>query len=86
MWEIAPEFGALLVFAEHRYYGQSQPYGNKSFSVSHSSIFKYSYFLSFIFVNALFKINFVIYLGFEVLGLPFFRTGFGRLCRIDFLH
>lgn len=35
MWEAAQEFNAKIVFAEHRYYGASMPYGNQSLDNEH---------------------------------------------------
>ncbi|XP_013175811.1 PREDICTED: lysosomal Pro-X carboxypeptidase [Papilio xuthus] len=35
MWEIAREFEAKIIFAEHRYYGKSMPFGDKSLDNEH---------------------------------------------------
>lgn len=32
MWDIAPEYNAAIVFAEHRFYGKTKPFGNDSYS------------------------------------------------------
>ena len=32
MWENAQKFNALVLFMEHRYYGESMPYANQSFA------------------------------------------------------
>ncbi|KHJ83926.1 hypothetical protein OESDEN_16367 [Oesophagostomum dentatum] len=34
MWDIAPEFKAAVVFVEHRFYGKTQPYGDKSYNTT----------------------------------------------------
>uniref|UniRef100_A0A2P2HZL6 Lysosomal Pro-X carboxypeptidase n=2 Tax=Hirondellea gigas TaxID=1518452 RepID=A0A2P2HZL6_9CRUS len=39
MFEIAPQFGAMVVFAEHRFYGSSIPFGKKGYT--HKQYYQY---------------------------------------------
>lgn len=55
MWEQAPAFDAMIVFAEHRYYGESMPYGNKSmqspfinYLTSEQALADYAYLITWI--------------------------------------
>jgi len=53
MWENAPRLGALLVFAEHRYYGKSQPFNettkqNIGFLSSEQALADYATLIDFL--------------------------------------
>ena len=50
MWDIAEEFGAMLVFAEHRYYGESLPFGKESKSKDPAKVLNI-FFVCFIFLR-----------------------------------
>ncbi|KAF5791533.1 putative lysosomal Pro-Xaa carboxypeptidase [Helianthus annuus] len=37
VWELAPRFGAMVIFPEHRYYGESMPYGSREEAYKNAS-------------------------------------------------
>ncbi|KAF5454283.1 hypothetical protein F2P56_023960 [Juglans regia] len=41
VWEIAPRFGAMVVFPEHRYYGKSMPYGSRDEAYKNATTLSY---------------------------------------------
>ncbi|VAH80233.1 unnamed protein product [Triticum turgidum subsp. durum] len=41
VWEAAPRFASLVVFAEHRYYGESMPFGSKDKAYNNSRSMAY---------------------------------------------
>ncbi|XP_027346530.1 lysosomal Pro-X carboxypeptidase isoform X2 [Abrus precatorius] len=41
VWEIAPQFGAMVVFPEHRYYGESMPYGSREEAYKNATTLSY---------------------------------------------
>ncbi|KAG5241063.1 hypothetical protein OIU78_029093 [Salix suchowensis] len=41
VWEIAPLFGAMVLFPEHRYYGESVPFGSREEAYKNASTLSY---------------------------------------------
>ncbi|KAL9668470.1 hypothetical protein QQ045_006004 [Rhodiola kirilowii] len=41
VWEIAPSFGAMVLFPEHRYYGESMPFGSRDEAYKNASTLAY---------------------------------------------
>ncbi|KAL3526925.1 hypothetical protein ACH5RR_011581 [Cinchona calisaya] len=41
LWELAPRFGAMVIFPEHRYYGESMPYGSREIAYKNASTLSY---------------------------------------------
>ncbi|XP_030479798.1 uncharacterized protein LOC115697039 [Cannabis sativa] len=41
VWEIAPQFGAMVLFPEHRYYGESMPFGSGEEAYKNASTLSY---------------------------------------------
>ncbi|KAF5749695.1 lysosomal Pro-X carboxypeptidase [Tripterygium wilfordii] len=41
VWEIAPRFGAMVVFPEHRYYGESMPFGSREVAYKNATTLAY---------------------------------------------
>lgn len=41
VWEIAPQFGAMVLFPEHRYYGESVPFGSREEAYRNASTLSY---------------------------------------------
>uniref|UniRef100_A0A2P2JB13 Lysosomal Pro-X carboxypeptidase n=2 Tax=Rhizophora mucronata TaxID=61149 RepID=A0A2P2JB13_RHIMU len=41
VWEIAPRFGAMVLFPEHRYYGESMPYGSRDEAYKNATTLAY---------------------------------------------